>query len=84
MITVTIDKADIYEELESAGCWELPSYCHLCYQLIDYCQGHGDETCACICDEGCYCGDCGFEANVETALMQEAYEVFREVESALA
>ena len=37
------------------------SLCHVCYDVIDFCQGHGEETCTCICDEGCYCGDCGFD-----------------------
>ena len=29
---------------------EMPdvAYCHLCGDPIDYCMGHGDETCDCI------------------------------------
>ena len=49
------------EDIYCVGCLIGDGYCHICGSSSQYCQGHGDETCGCICDEGCFCGDCGFD-----------------------
>ena len=56
-------------DIEYAYELEAPSFCHLCGDVIDYCQGHAGETCDCICDEGCYCGECDFSLEDEGNLM---------------
>lgn len=63
---------DIHRAAEVAGI-ELASRCHICEDVIDYCQGHAGETCACICSEGCLCGDCGFDDR-EAKQLQEDFE----------
>ena len=58
-----------------AGCLIGDGNCHLCYEPIQYCQGHADKTCACICDEGCLCGDCGFDEVQHNMEVQNAQRI---------
>ena len=60
--------------------------CHICLDVIDYCQGHGQETCDCVCEYGCLCGECDVERAISSVPypQEEEYENDDDYDDAVA